>query len=327
MRETIRHWPLVLLALFAWVVSGCDASSPEASVSSTPAPSASSVLPSQVAFDSPPPSDYAQGEIVAKVGGASITREQLTDRLLAQFGKQSLRALMLAEAVEQEASSLQLQVTADELDQQLLSMRQGYDSEQQFYEAMQEQLGMSRDDVREEARYQLLTEKLSIQNVVVTDAEIDKFIAEHQELTTTQYSYELAQIVVEDEETARQLLSQLEGGAAFGALAERYSLDEFTAEAGGELGWVDDQDPFMDPDVLRSASELEVGDVTGPIHTGNGYVLVALNGRRLEQPRPPEEIRAAVRRELALGKAEPIRGLEQSLLDKYGAEVLDSSLR
>ena len=234
---------------------------------------------------------------------------------------------MLAAAVDQEAAALRLEVSPDELARQLAEMRQGYESEEQFYEAMRDQLGMSGEDVRNEARYRVLTEKLTLLGIDVSKAEIDRYIAEHPELTAAKRYYELAQIVVADEKTANQLLAQLEGGAAFGALAERYSADEFTAGSGGDLGWIEDQDPFMDPDVLRTASELEVGQVTGPIETGNGYVIVALNGRRQEDAPSPEAIRAEARRQAALGKAVPVRELERKLLDKYGAEVLDDKLR
>lgn len=328
MRGTTRLTPLVLLALLAWLISGCDSDSPEVSPHPSPSPSTGAApLPTSSGTLSPAPSDPAQRDIVAKVGTVSITREQLADRLTAQFGKQLLRELMLAEAVEQEADSLNLTVTEAELEGELLDMRQGYDSEEQFFEAMREQLGMSREDVRKEARHRLLTEKLSVRNVVVTEEEVDQYLADHKELTTPHRYYDIAQIVVEDELTARQLLSQLEGGAAFGAVAERYSLDEFTAENGGELGWIDDQDPFTDPEILKHAKEMEVGAITGPIRTAGGYVILSLNGFREEGPREPEEIRKAARRELALGKAEPMRTLEQSLLEKYHAEVLDASLQ
>lgn len=321
MRETIRLWPLVLLALFTWVVTGCDSNAPAASAGPSPTPGASSATPTPLA------SGTADDDVAARIGRAEITREQLTERLLTQYGKTTLREMMLAAAVDQEAEALRLTVTADELERELADMRQGYDSEAQFYEAMREQLGMSKDDVREEARYRLLTEKLSLVGVAVDDAEIDGYIAEHPELTAAKRYYELAQIVVGDEQTAEALLAQLEGGAAFGALAERYSADEFTAESGGDLGWVEERDPFIDADVLRAASELEVGDVTGPIETGNGYVLLALNGRRQEDAPPPEAVREEARRQVALGKALPMREVEQRLLDKYGAEVLDAKLR
>ena len=326
MRGTIRLTPLVLLALLSWALSGCDSDSPATTPRSSPSPS-TSAAPSQDSSGTLSPSPQDQSNVVAKVGAVSITREQLTDRLTAQYGKQVLRELMLAEAVEQEAESLNLTVTEAELEQELLDMRQGYDSEKQFYEAMRAQLGMSLEDVRKEARYRLLTEKLSIRDVAVTEEEIDQFVADHKELTSPRHYYEIAQILVEDEATARQLLAQLGGGAAFGAVAERYSLDDFTAENGGELGWIDDQDPFTDPEILKQAGAMEVGEITGPIQTGSGYVILALNGIREEQPRETEEIRKAARRELALGKAEPIKVLEQSLLEKYHAEVLDANLQ
>ncbi|MBO9597351.1 MAG: hypothetical protein J7559_05965, partial [Cohnella sp.] len=148
MRGTIRLMPLVLLALLTWVLSGCDSDSSEADRGQKPSPS-TSAAPSQASgSSSPAPPDQTHSEIVAKVGEASITRDQLADRLSAQFGKQALRELMLAEAVEQEAESLNLTVTEAELERELLDMRQGYDGEEQFYEAMRDQLGMSRDDVR-----------------------------------------------------------------------------------------------------------------------------------------------------------------------------------
>lgn len=326
MRGTIRLTPLVLLALLSWVLSGCDSDSPASTPQPNPSPS-TSATPSPSAPGNLSPSSRDQSYVVAKVGEVSITREQLTDRVTAQYGKQILRELMLAEAVEQEAQSLNLTVTEAELEQELLDMRQGYDSEEQFYAAMRDQLGMSPDDVRKDARYRLLTEKLSVRDVVVTEEEIDRYVEDHKELTAPRHYYDIAQIVVEDEETARQLLSQLEGGAAFGAVAERYSLDEFTAENGGELGWVDEQDPFTDPEILGHAASMDVGEITGPIQTAGGYVIISLNGFREEQPRETAEIRKAARRELALGKAEPMKALEQSLLEKYHAEVLDDNLR
>jgi peptidyl-prolyl cis-trans isomerase C len=45
-------------------------------------------------------------------------------------------------------------------------------------------------------------------------------------------------ILVADEATARQVLSEVEAGGDFAALAEQYSQDPVSAAAGGELGWV-----------------------------------------------------------------------------------------
>ncbi|WP_167747161.1 peptidylprolyl isomerase [Cohnella luojiensis] len=308
MRETIRRKPLVLLALLAtlFMTSGCQ------STESSPVPA---------------PSTVAEDQTIATVGGTAISRGQLLERLLSSHGTETLRSMMLAEAVKEEAKSLQVEVSSDELEQELRLMKQGYEDEDEFYKAMEEQLGMSREEVLEDARYRLLLEKLSIQGVTVTETEIDEYLREHSEEFQPRTQYQLAQIVVQTEKLAEGLLTRLTEGAEFGDLAREYSIDEFTADEGGELGWIEDQDPFESQAVFQAASEMQVGEVSGPIETDHGYVILRLDGRSEVQTRSEEDNRAEARRLLALGKAVSTKELEHSLLNKYHAEVKEPSLR
>jgi foldase protein PrsA len=110
-------------------------------------------------------------------------------------------------------------------------------------------------------------------------------------------------------------------------LARTYSLDEFTADEGGELGWVEDQDPFESQTILQAAASMQVGEVTGPLQTEEGYVIVRLDGRSESQTESEAEIRMEIKRQLALGKAGSMRDLEQALLIKYHADIRTPSLR
>jgi len=314
MRETKRLKPLVLLALLATVVmtSSCKSESIPTPIENNPKETKETV---------------AGDEIIATIGEASISRQQLLDRLLSTYGTQMLRSMMLIEAVNEEAHSLRIDVTDEELEQELRIMRQGYEDEEQFYRSIKEQLGMSREEVREDAHYRLLLEKLSIRNVIVTESEIDLYLKEHQEALQPLKRYQLAKIVVGTKEQAEDLLSQLTGGADFAALARTYSLDEFTADEGGEIGWVEDQDPFESRTILQAAASLQVGEVTGPLQTDEGYVIVRLDGRSESQKKSESEIRMEIKRQLALGKADSMRDLEQALLIKYHADVMLPSLR
>jgi foldase protein PrsA len=315
MRETIRFKPLVLLALLATLMmtSACKSNS----------------APVPIQSNSVPTKSIEKDETVATIGNLSISRQQLVDQLLSGYGSQALRTMMLSEAVNEEANSLGIRVTDNELEQELSLMKQGYDDEEQFYKAMDEQLGMNREEVREEAHYRLLLEKLSIRNVDVTPSEIDQYLEEHREEFKPSKQYQIAQIVVESKEEAQGLLNQLVDGVDFGTLAKRYSLDEFTAEEGGNVGWVEEHDPFVDPGILQAVLSMKVGEVTGPIQTEEGFILVQLNGRSEEElsPKTTEEIRMDVRRQVALGKAVSLKDLEQMLLDKYNAKVLEPSLQ
>ncbi|TVX95817.1 peptidylprolyl isomerase [Cohnella terricola] len=311
MRETIRRKPLVLLALLATltVSSGC---SPNSSI----APTASG-----------PSEKPAENEIVAMIGGTAISRQQLNDRLLASYGSQTLRSMMLEAAVSKETRDLGIEVADEELERELSSMMQGYEDEAAFYRTMYEQLGMNKEEVREDARYRLLLEKLSIRNVTVEPAEIDRYIEEHREEFQPDRKYQLAQIVVQTKELATGLLGKLTQGENFAELARTYSIDEFTADSGGELGWIEANDPFVDESVLAEAASMQVGEIAGPIPTDLGYAIIRLDARSALRSRPEEEIRLEARKQLALGKAMSMRDLEEQLLNKYGAEVKDPSLK
>lgn len=312
MRETIRQRPLVLLALLATLIftSGCNSNS-EAS------PTPSGNVPKET---------IPKDEIIAEVGDVSITRQQLMDRLVSEYGYQTLRSMMLIEAVNKEANLFGITVTEDELTKEIINLKQGYEDEEQFYRAMEQELHMNREEIREDARYRLLLEKLSIRDVSVTQSEIDVYLEEHHEEYEPRKQFHIAQIVVEAKEEADALLTQLAGGADFGTLARTHSLDEFTADEGGELGWVEDQDPFEAPELLLAATSMQVGEIKGPVKTEKGYVIVQLNGRKVLGTKTKEEITSEVRRQLALGKAATMKELEQTLLNKYKAVVKEPSM-
>ncbi|RED53070.1 peptidylprolyl isomerase [Cohnella lupini] len=319
MRETIRLFrPLVLLALLTTSVmtSGCMKSDPSASSSPSPTPGGNN-----------PREILDNDEIVATVGEVSISRRQLLDKLISAYGSQTLRSMMLLSAAEEEAKALRIVVSDEELDRELRNMQQGYEDEAQFYAAMNDQLGMNREEVREDARYRLIIEKISINGIVVTEHEIDSYLEEHEEELQPKKQYEWAQIVVETEQQANELLQKLADGDDFGELARNYSLDEFTADDGGKMGWIEDQDPFESPSVLHAIAEMQVGELGGPVPTDEGYVIVRLDGRSQIQTRSEEDIRAEARRLLALGKTVSMRDLEEALLVKYDADVKEPALR
>lgn len=312
MRETIRRKPLVLLALLATLAmtSGCKSDA-------EPVPGASGTTPK---------ASKADEELVATVGKVTITRGQLLEQLLATYGAQTLRSMMLQEAVNEEANTLHIEVTDDELEDELRLMRQGYEDEEDFYRAMNEQLGMNREEVRSDARYRLLLEKIALGDITVTRSEIDQYLEEHPDQFLPKQQYQWAQIVVLTEERARQLLTLLEEGEDFAELARSNSLDEFTADEGGSVGWIEAEDPFEAPALLETVAMMQVGEMTGPVQLDKGYAIVRLDGRREIQTKSPDEIASEVRKQLALGKALSIQDLEQNLLEKYGAEVKDATL-
>jgi foldase protein PrsA len=316
MKLGIRILGLVCLTLLLGV-SGCMFGS-----SSTP--------PSVEPQSSPePPGVTVPGgsDAVAKIGEKTITRDELVERLLAGYGADALRDMLLHEAVRLETARLGITVKRGELDREIRRMSEGYGSEEEFYRAMQEQLGMDRDAVREDAEYRLLLEKLATRDVVIPEEDIVRYYEEHRSEYGSRKQYQLAWIVTETKEAAGKVLSDLENGADFAALAAEYSTDGATSGHGGELGWIDEQDPFQDPKILSAAGQLKVGEVAGPLYIDAGYAVLELKGVQTVQGRAFEEVRDDILQQLKLEQAKPMRDLEQSLLAKYGAKVFDPRLK
>jgi foldase protein PrsA len=317
MKKHVILWGIIVVLLFsaialaAWVTGSLPDHAPSESETST--------------VEEPDVS--REDQTVAIIGSEKISHEQLLAFLEQEYGRMGLQLLLTRKAIEMESESIGVEATEHEVDRELARMMEAYDSEEQFYTAMKEELGMNREQIRNEIRYRLLLEKIATHNIQVTDEEIDRYIEEHPEEFGTKEQWRLSKIVVESKELALQLLDQIRGGADFAELARTHSKDEGTAERGGDMGFVEPDDPFADPNILEAVRQLDVGEVTGPIAVGEDYALVQLMERIKEDRQVDRQTREALRRELALSRAKPLKEVEQDLLEKRHALVLDSDLR
>jgi len=150
--------------------------------------------------------------------------------------------------------------------------------------------GMTLDDFRaslhDELLVQHLRQRFAQSRIVVTDAEVDTALAGQQ----ADIQYQLAHILVALPEGAtpeqigigQQKIDGIKGlidrnEMDFSAAAVRYS-DSPNALEGGDLGWRSlDEIP---PAFAQSISELQPGQIIGPIRGPSGFQLLKLVGKR-----------------------------------------------
>ncbi len=102
-------------------------------------------------------------------------------------------------------------------------------------------------------------------------------------------------ILVETEEKAAELKTQLDAGSDFAALAAEHGTDG-TASRGGDLGWF--LQPDMVPEFADAAFAMEPGTISDPVKTAFGWHLIKLDERRDRQPPALEEVREVLMGEL-----------------------------
>lgn len=110
-----------------------------------------------------------------------------------------------------------------------------------------------------------------------------------------QPEFNASHILVEGEQQANELKSEIEGGADFAELASEQSLDG-SAENGGELGWFGMG--RMVPAFEAAVTDAEPGEVVGPVETQFGYHLIKLNDKRESSAPSLEEMRPQIEDQL-----------------------------
>ena len=121
-------------------------------------------------------------------------------------------------------------------------------------------------------------------------------------------------ILVEDEQTAKDLIERLNNGDDFGALAAEFSLDTSNASQGGDLGWF--STGAMVPEFEAAAFALEKsGDITQePVQTSFGYHIIQLVAKQ-ERPMTAEQLSAA--------KDKAWAEWLEAAKEEYGVETFD----
>ena len=86
-------------------------------------------------------------------------------------------------------------------------------------------------------------------------------------------------ILVEDEETAKEILAKLEAGEEWDKLASENSLDTSNKDNSGSLGWFGRG--VMVSEFEDAAFALEPGQISEPVQTAYGYHIIASDGKEV----------------------------------------------
>lgn len=187
--------------------------------------------------------------------------------LLAQSRVDVLEGMVDSVLIEQGAATLGLVLGEEELEAQLEADIETGGGQAAFEEWLQA-TGQTRDDYKEMLRQSMLAQRVM---EVVTEGvptEAEQVHARH--------------IVVESEAAAEGILAALEAGADFVALARQHSLDLATRDNGGDLGWF--PRGLVAPELENAAFALQPGQVSEPIHLGEGYHIVQVVEREAARP-------------------------------------------
>jgi parvulin-like peptidyl-prolyl isomerase len=250
---------------------------------------------------------------VEEVSNGEITREEFEGGLETAAARQGVRQvpeegtpqydlvadeamadLLLGRWVRGEAEERGIEVTDTEVDRELQQIiDQQFGSRQQF-DRFLEQNAFTEEEALERVELQLLSqgiqEEAVPEGIEVSDEEIETYYDENIEQFQTPETRDVRTILTPDEAEAEEALSELEADdspRSWEAVAEEFSTDEATANAGGlRQGVVEGQnEPELD-EAIFAATE---GELVGPLETDRGFYVFQVQSVEPESTQPLDE--------------------------------------
>ncbi|WP_044022632.1 foldase protein PrsA [Bacillus sp. SG-1] len=220
---------------------------------------------------------FSKDEVVAKVGKDSISKDELYTMLVDQYGEAALDTLIADKIVELESDEQKIKVTDGEIEEELHKLHESYGDEEAFNQALTSS-GTSLQSVKDNIHSYLLTKKLLQDRVSITDDQVQEYFETNKDSFAQQEQVEASHILVENEETAKEVKEMLDNGEDFAQLAEEYSVDTSNAGSGGELGYFAKGE--MVAEFEEKAFSMEIEEISNPIETEFGFHIIKVTDKK-----------------------------------------------
>jgi len=186
-----------------------------------------------------------------------------------------------------------VRITDEELNQAMGTIAQRNNMSLDQFRAALSHDGLSYDEAREQVRREMIISRVRQRRVAeriqVSEQEVQNFLASDLGKIQLSEEYRLANILIPVPDSAspetvqaaarqaQEMYQQLKQGADFGQLAVSRSAGDNALE-GGEIGW---RKAAQLPSPFDSmVGSLAVGDVTEPVRTPGGFIIIKLEEKR-----------------------------------------------
>lgn len=186
-----------------------------------------------------------------------------------------------------------VRITDEELNQAMGTIAQRNNMSLDQFRAALAHDGLSYDEAREQVRREMIISRVRQRRVAeriqVSEQEVQNFLASDLGKIQLSEEYRLANILIPVPDSAspetvqaaarqaQEMYQQLKQGADFGQLAVSRSAGDNALE-GGEIGWR--KAPQLPSPFDSMVGTLAVGDVTEPVRTPGGFIIIKLEEKR-----------------------------------------------
>ncbi|MEH7118485.1 peptidyl-prolyl cis-trans isomerase [Neobacillus vireti] len=235
----------------------------------------------------------ANDEAVATVGKKEITRQAWLNELEGKYGKDVLKEMVDQEVIDEMAAKYHIKVSDKDVEREYRMLQTTYNS---FSQKSLQDDGKWKKQIRSS----LLLEELLTRDVTVSNGELKRYYMKNKQLFSVPPAYHLAHIIVKTKGEAAASAKELAHGSSFSALAMERSIEEFSANEGGDIGYISEGDERYPKQYISVAKKLKKKAVSKPIKVKEGYALLKLEGKISGKSYSFDEVKDQIRRQIAL---------------------------
>ncbi|HEY3314159.1 MAG TPA: peptidylprolyl isomerase [Bacillota bacterium] len=207
---------------------------------------------------------------VASVNGDSITKTQLYNKMVKDYGAQTVDGLITDLLLDQQLKKAGATVTDAEISAEVKKLEDRFGGQSGLDQALQSN-GMTLAQLKDNILFQLKVQKIIGKDVPTDDAALQKYFQDNL-AQFDKRELHARHILVATEAEAKTIKAQLDKGGDFAALAKQKSTDDTNKNQGGDLGTFGRNK--MDPDFEKAAFALKVNEVSQPVQSQYGWHIV-----------------------------------------------------
>jgi foldase protein PrsA len=238
-------------------------------------------------------STSVSNEAVASIGKKTISRQEWLDELVNRYGKDVLKDMIDQKVVNEMAAKYKIHVSDKDVDREFRML-------QTNYQAPSDRKNQDDRKLKEQIKSSLLLQEILTKDVVISDRELKQYYNRNKGLFDVPDAYHLSQIIVKTKDEAKKAIKELSQGSSFSALAMERSIEEFSANDGGDIGYISQEDERYPKEYLLTAKKLKKGAYSQPIKVEQGYAILKLNGKINGIEYSFADVKEQIRRQMAL---------------------------
>jgi parvulin-like peptidyl-prolyl isomerase len=212
----------------------------------------------------------------------------------------ALTVLVQRAQLAQKAEELDITITQKQIEDGLKQIKQQYfaGSDQKYRQELKKQ-GITDAEVRDDVKARLISEAIAdrvTSGVKVTEPQLRAYYKKNLSRFTQPETREVRHILAKNKATADRLYRQLQGGADFATLAEKFSQDPGSKAQGGKLTITRGQTV---PEFDAAAFKLKTGELSRPVKTQFGWhIIYAEKATTPKKVRPFATVKEVIRQQL-----------------------------